>query len=762
LAHVAPETIGTMLLLSDGTVMAQSGNFPANTNRWYKLTPDASGSYVNGTWSQLATMHLQRLYYGSAVLPDGRVFVVGGEYSGPSGGNNDTNTSEIYDPVTNSWSNTANFPRTAFGDDPVMVLPDGRVLGGYLSGPQTYIYNPTTDNWTATGTKLRLDQTDEESWVKLPDDSIVSYDVWSSISSGVGHAQRYFPATGQWVDAGTVPSLLSDSGSAGYELGPGFLLPDGRAWFTGANGNTAFYDPSSNSWAAGPDLPVFAGRQLSAYDDPGAVLPNGNLLLAVGRLPVYGTPTSILEFDPGANTYTDVTPASGIIGTSGAAFNDRMLVLPTGQVLVTTGAGTRLAVYTPDGSFDPSVQPTISSVTDNGDGSFTLTGTQLNGINEGAAYGDDAQMSSNYPIVQITDSSGQVLYARTYHWSSTSVATGSTPETTQFTLPAGIVGGYSVSVIANGIASAPFVQQLSGVVFNDVNADGTRDPGDPGLAGWTVFIDLYGDGQLDPGDPVAVADASGGYSFSGLAPGTYTVYEVVPAAWAQSAPAAVGYTVNVTDSTTTTTLLDFGNVALPPGSIQGTVFNDLNADATRDPGDPGLAGWTVFLDLHGDGQLHDDDPQTVTDVLGRYVLSGLSPGTYSVFEVVQDGWSQTGPPAAFYGVTIDDNTPAVSGLDFGNMQQAAPAPRGGRTGLPDFGSDPFVRSRGVAPMPGAVAASGSVPGAAASQGGVDWPQLAHRAPDAHSESWILADTGRPARCLDDLFASPREMDAWRL
>src|SRR5262249_33978946 len=155
-------------------------------------------------WSSRASMGLERLYFGSNVLPDGRVLVVGGEYSGPSGTANFTNTGEIYNPVTNSWSNIANFPQSQFGDDPTMVLPDGRVLGGYISGPQTYIYNPATNTWTPAGTKLRDDRSDEETWVKLPDDSILSYDIFASISTGVGHAQRYVPATNTWVDAGTV------------------------------------------------------------------------------------------------------------------------------------------------------------------------------------------------------------------------------------------------------------------------------------------------------------------------------------------------------------------------------------------------------------------------------------------------------------------------------------------------------------------------------------------------------------------------------
>jgi hypothetical protein len=71
---------------SSGTIMAQNGGLgtPANRNRWYRLTPDLSGSYVNGTWPNLASMSRQRLYYASNVLPGGRVFVLGGDYSGRS------------------------------------------------------------------------------------------------------------------------------------------------------------------------------------------------------------------------------------------------------------------------------------------------------------------------------------------------------------------------------------------------------------------------------------------------------------------------------------------------------------------------------------------------------------------------------------------------------------------------------------------------------------------------------------------------------
>src|SRR5262249_18350987 len=139
LTNRAPDGIGPMMLLSDGTVMAQGGDV---SKSWYKLAPDSTGGYVNGTWSPLASMSTGRLYFASNVLQDGRVFLVGGEYSGPSGAQNFNNTGEIYDPLTNTWSPIADFPNPAFGDDPSQLLPDGRVLAGYLSGTQTYIYDP--------------------------------------------------------------------------------------------------------------------------------------------------------------------------------------------------------------------------------------------------------------------------------------------------------------------------------------------------------------------------------------------------------------------------------------------------------------------------------------------------------------------------------------------------------------------------------------------------------------------------------------------
>jgi hypothetical protein len=431
-----PQAHGTMMLLSDGRVVGELGYIDAY---WAGLSPDASGSYVNGTWSNLAAMHDTRLYHPAQVLQDGRDFIAGGEYG------TGVNAGEVYDPRADTWTPTPNGPLGDIGDVPSAMLPDGRVLVGNRFGPRTIIYDPASNTWSAGANRLRFSRSAEESWVLLPDHSVLTVDIVNP-----GRAQRYLPGENVWVDAGQMPASLT----TGFEIGPGLRLPDGRVFYIGSNSRTALYTPPADphgpgSWEAGPLIP----GGLAAFDAPAALLPNGKVLMAVGPQS-YNGPTVFFEFDPATYAFTRVNPPDYESSTHPPNVSS-MLMLPTGQVLWTDGS-TRVFVYTPDGAPDPSWKQTVAGITDNGDGSFLLTGTQLNGISEGAAYGDDAEMSSNYPLVRLTDPGGRVFYARTFNWSDTGVATGDALVSTSFTLPAGLdPGTYSLEVVANGIASDP-------------------------------------------------------------------------------------------------------------------------------------------------------------------------------------------------------------------------------------------------------------------------------------------------------------------
>jgi photosystem II stability/assembly factor-like uncharacterized protein len=106
----------------------------------------------------------------------------------------------------------------------------------------------------------------------------------------------------------------------------------------------------------------------------------------------------------------------------------------------------------PPGPAASSARPTITGVTDNGGGTFTLTATLPYGI----PGGNDPAMATNYPTVQLVDGNGNVFSVQTFNW-TIGVAPGDKPVSTEFTLPAGLPDGtYSLFVIANGIASDPF------------------------------------------------------------------------------------------------------------------------------------------------------------------------------------------------------------------------------------------------------------------------------------------------------------------
>jgi hypothetical protein len=454
---------GTMLLLTDGSVLCHdepNNSTVSGSKHWWKLTPDPTGNYRNGTWSQLNDGPNSPLYFACSVLRDGRVFVAGGEYNGTSA-QVELLAAEIYDPVTNNWK-TLGTPSgwTQIGDAPSAVLTDGRVLLGDINGNRTAIYDPVADNWTAGPTKDDTRCT-EETWVLLPDQTVLALEC-----DRQPRTEKYVMAANTWVTAGNTPVTLIDTASD--EVGSALALPDGRAFCIGATNHTALYTPpaianQAGSWATGPDFPVVVrGRVTGAKDAPACLLPNGRVLCIVAPYDpkaaqntneAWGYPLYVYEFDPVANTLTQVSsPSNG----SGSPFSSRLILLPTGDVLHTNGS-TSVAIYTPDGALDPMWKPTITSVPSalHPGQTYVLHGRQINGLSQAVIYGDEGAMATNYPIVQLTNTAtNAVVYCRTHDHSTMGIQTGATIHTTKFTVPASApLGSYCLRVIANGIAS---------------------------------------------------------------------------------------------------------------------------------------------------------------------------------------------------------------------------------------------------------------------------------------------------------------------
>jgi hypothetical protein len=453
---------GFALLLSDGSVMVE--DLSNGGGDWWRLVPDTSGSYVNGSWTQLPSMPngYQPLYFASALLPDGRVIAMGGEYQSlqpawQTGG-------AIYDPVANAWSTVA--PPDGWqtiGDAQSVVLADGRYVLANCCAMDMAVLDLATLTWSTITSAGKADSYfDEEGWTLLPSGKLLTAD--SNDFTDLTHAELYTPPTahqaGGWSSAGSTIEQMDDTnadGTGSWEVGPALLRPDGTVFQSGATGHTAIYDARRNTWKVGPDYPVIAGEgQLDQADGPAALLPSGNVLVAASW-GVCNGPAHFLEFD--GSTLTEVArPASAQYDSS---YNINLLLLPTGEILETDFSGD-VEIYA-EAAARPCAQQGRPVLADADDlavlargRSYDFSGLQLHGLSSGVSYGDDAQAATNYPIVRITNrKTGHVGFGRTHGFSSFSIAPGAWSKAT-LDVPETLESGDSdLVVIANGIASAP-------------------------------------------------------------------------------------------------------------------------------------------------------------------------------------------------------------------------------------------------------------------------------------------------------------------
>ncbi|MFC2042202.1 hypothetical protein ACFLTV_01690 [Chloroflexota bacterium] len=101
-------------------------------------------------------------------------------------------------------------------------------------------------------------------------------------------------------------------------------------------------------------------------------------------------------------------------------------------------------------------------------------------------------------------------------------------------------------------------------------------------------------------------------------------------------------------------------------SMSGTKFKDLDADGVgREDGEPGLGGWTIFVDYDDDGNLDAGEPSDITDADGKYTLYGIASGTWKVKEVMQAGWTNS-YPALGYHEEVFYTGGSLTGRNFGN------------------------------------------------------------------------------------------------
>jgi len=348
--NLAPGSAGLMLLLTDGTIMVQNG---ASQN-WMRLTPNAQGSYINGVWTlnPIAPMSTPRLYYASHVLPDGRVWVLGGEYTGPGLVANRSATAEIYNPITNTWSAAATYPNTP-GCPPVssfggFVIAGSSVVTGILS---TEGWQP---GWNVSGTGIPagtlIASIDSPSQIHLSQNANLTLasalsltatstgnttsgtNIVSGLPSTTG-LQIGFGITGAGIQAGTTVtsfdsptqiriSRVATATASGVALTfgvtirppacfgdtPSMLLPSGKILAGNiVNNLTYLYDVATDSWAAG---------RTKIYNDQSseetwARMGDGTILnYDIFQSNSAGTGYAE-RYNPATNTWSSISPAVG-------------------------------------------------------------------------------------------------------------------------------------------------------------------------------------------------------------------------------------------------------------------------------------------------------------------------------------------------------------------------------------------------------------------------------------------------------------------
>lgn len=265
---------------------------------------------------------------------------------------------------------------------------------------------------------------------------------------------------------------------------------------------------------------------------------------------------------------------------------------------------------------------------------------------------------------------------------------------TTLTWNGAFVGKICGNFTEGGVAGP--VPTISGVKYEDLNANGQRDPGEPGLGGWTM--QLRYDGNVVAQTTTA---SDGSYAFRldadrlPVGAGTYQVQEVQQAGWhASQAPGPVDVQLGVADHDYAGN--DFGNYR--DATISGHKFDDGNVDGLRQSGEPGLASWTI--------QLSDGETQA-TGADGAYAFS-VRPGQYTVQELMQDGWRQTDPGGDGTRTYTVQSGQVVDTADFGNvcLGGVAVSPVDDSTGDPVAGMEVRIEELSV---PGILANDPSLP-----------------------------------------------------
>jgi N-acetylneuraminic acid mutarotase len=301
---------------------------------------------TNASWTYTSNLNTARFDHTATLLPNGKVLVAGGANVGDKfpnlGGNSVTNTAELYDPATGTWSFTGSLNIGREGHT-ATLLQSGKVLvaGGCAgicgvdeAADRAELYDPATGIWSLTG-NLHVPRFQHTATL-LQSGQVLVIGGWSARFDVWVDAELYDPATGTWSVTAR-PSFPSGYGT-GYTA---TLLQNGKVLVAGGKieddppilfdplADAQLYDPSTGTWSDTGSL------QARRYFHTATLLPNGQVLVAGGE-----TRCTFLDCREANDTAELYDPATGkwssTANLSRRAYQTATL-LPTGQVLVAGG-----------------------------------------------------------------------------------------------------------------------------------------------------------------------------------------------------------------------------------------------------------------------------------------------------------------------------------------------------------------------------------------------------------------------------------------
>ncbi len=271
------------------------------------------------TFSQTGPMKLGRASHTATLLTNGTVLVTGGDID-PF---NQTNTAEIYNPVTGTWRYTNFAMNAARSHHEAIRLMDGTVLIAGGSNPHPIssaeIFDPVTEHFILTGSMSAQRQFLYDQAVLLNDGRVMVLGNCDSCGTNFNTAEIFNPLAGTWSLAAPLPN--------GIIARPAVLLHDGRVFVSASgspNGTDYIYTPGTNSWQA--TVPMVN----NPVGQTATTLLDGRVLIVAGRA------TAATElYDPLANGGTGQSLPGNPLSVSRSQHTATLL--PNGDVLVNAG-----------------------------------------------------------------------------------------------------------------------------------------------------------------------------------------------------------------------------------------------------------------------------------------------------------------------------------------------------------------------------------------------------------------------------------------